>query len=208
MRYKLAVYDWNGTIMNDFLAGYANVVVTFKTFAKHLPIPTAEEYRNEDSPAFYYNHGIPRSITLDDMERIWAPQYNRRFWRGEINPHDGAVELLTFCKANDVPNAIVSSAPGDALNHLVNLEMGRFFEKVIFSAHPKGDALVETLDFFGVKAEDAFYLDDTRDGLAQAKHLGMATIGFTGGFNNKERLLLAEPTFIVDSLREVPALVM
>ncbi len=205
MAYKLAIYDWNGTLPNDVEVAYGGAVLVFKQFAPNIVPPSLEQYRGEDFPQFYYGHGIPKSVTLEDLYKIWVPHYEKHF--NEIKLHDGVIDLLSFCKTNGVPNAIVSAAPEIARKHLKQLGIERFFNNTIFNATDKENALVETLDFFGAKAEDTFYVNDTRWGLVSAKNIGVCAIGFTGGFNDRAQISLAEPDYIVDSLREIPALI-
>jgi HAD superfamily hydrolase (TIGR01509 family) len=205
LRYKLAIFDWNGTIPNDVHVAYASAVLTFRIFAPHVTPPTIEEYRNEGFRTLYYGRGIPESVTLEDMHKIWVPYYDQHLH--EIELHDSAVELLIICRLMVMKNAMVSAAPEEAERHFAHFKIEHLFDMVTFNARQKEAALVETLDFFGVKAEDALYIDDMMEGLEDARRLGMATIGFTGGFNNKRRLLLAKPTHIVNSLKDVVALI-
>jgi len=205
MRYKLAVFGWNGTIPNDVRVAYGAAIQIFKTFAPHLPMPTFQEYRNDGSLDFYHSHGIPKTVTLDDMYATWTPYYNAHL--NEIELHDSARELLILCKFKAMKNALVSAAPEIAESHLAHFGIGYLFDMITFNARAKDEALVQTLDHFGVRAEDAFYLNDTAEGLLDAKKLGMDTIGFTGGFNNRRRILSAGPTYIVDSLKEIAWLI-
>ncbi len=207
MRWQLAVYDFNGTLINDALICYDSVKHIFRTLVPHVPPPTFEEYKNEitaDFPEFYYAHGVPTHISGNEMNAVRAPYYRARV--GEIRLHDGARELLQFCRTAGIPNAIVSASPENVGEMLLQFGVFHLFGAIRAGTRHKEDTLIETLEEFGIKAEDAFYLDDTLSGLTAAKDLGMGTIGFTGGFNSEERISAAKPDFIVSSLHNVIAI--
>jgi len=55
----------------------------------------------------------------------------------------------------------------------------------------------------GINPKQMFYVDDSHDGIKSAKEIGIATIGFTGGYYSKRRIVSAEPDFVIDDLREI-----
>src|SRR3989344_2766225 len=97
-------------------------------------------------------------------------------------PHIGARELLSLARIRGLKNAMVSASPEDVENALSQFGLLYLFDKIRLKAWPKNTALIETLQFFNVDPEEAFYLVDSFDGLSIAKGLGIKTIGFTGGY--------------------------
>lgn len=203
-RWQLAIYDFNGTLINDGVLAHKCVEHIFKTLRPDISPPTYEEYKNEitsNFTQFYYDHGIPETVSGDEMNAIRTPYYEAH--QTELCLNEGASKLLMQCWLFGIPNAIVSASPEDVPAMLRKFDVLYLFDKIRLKAWPKDEALIETLDYFGVKAEDTFYLDDTFDGISSARNLGMGTVGFTRGYNSRARILAAKPDFIVDSLYEV-----
>ncbi|MEK9180126.1 MAG: HAD family hydrolase [Patescibacteria group bacterium] len=207
MRFRLAIFDWNGTLLNDLPAAYGAVVHIFQTVSPNLEPPTLEEYCNEITSKFmdfYYAHGIPTSVSGDDLNNIRKPYYEEHSRTAKLN--DGAREFLARCQELGLKNAMVSASPEDVEKTLAEFGVANLFDKIRLKAWPKDAALRETVEYFGIRPEEAFYVDDTFDGITSAKNLGLWTIGFTGGYNTRERILAARPNYAVDSLRHAIAI--
>jgi len=205
---KLAIFDWNGTLLDDLPMVYQSVVAIFRHY--NLPPPTLSEYREEieaDFMKFYRNHGMPEGITGKDLNAI-RKRYFQEHWNDALlRPH--AEELLLLCRNQlGIPTALVSAEMREILiERLRSFKLMPLFDEIRGNSWNKEEALIATLDIFGTKAEDAFYLDDTYDGLMAAKNVGIKTIGFSAGYHSEQRVLAAKPDFgPVTALREVMTL--
>ncbi len=195
MKFELAIFDWNGTLLNDLPIAYQSVIKIFNEFS--LPAPSLEEYKNEitaDFMKFYHYHGIPAYVTPELLNSIRV-KYFEAHWT-EPGLHPGAKDLIEFCKYLGLQTAIVSAEIADVLDkRLSGFGIFPFIDRITGSAYDKPKALTETLDFFGIQSEKAFYLDDTFDGLMAAKSVGITAIGFCNGYNSYERIMRAKPDF-------------
>ncbi len=194
MELKLAVFDWNGTTIDDLPLVYGSVKEIFRIYG--IPAPPLESYREEitaDFMKFYENHGLT-GATKEDLNAIRKRYLAEHGHAAKLHP--GAKELIELCKRIGLQTAIVSAEIADVLDKRVT-EFGLFpfIDRITGGAYDKPAALIETLDFFGVAAENAFYLDDTFDGLMAAKAVGLNTIGFCNGYNSRKRIMYAEPDF-------------
>lgn len=201
---KLAIFDWNGTLLNDRELAHACVTEIFRQTAPTVAPPTLEQYVASITAKFadfYYDHGVPRTVTGEEMNDIRRPHYHENIHLARLQPH--ATKLLHFCTMSELPIAIVSASPDDVETHLFHFGIHELFDRVRLKAWPKDQALRETAEHFDVCFSEAVYIDDTFDGLASARNIGMRTIGFTGGYNSRERIANANPDFIVDSLRDI-----
>ncbi len=194
MEFKLAIFDWNGTTLDDLPVVYASVQEIFRTYG--VPAPSLDSYREEITTSFmdfYRKYGI-KDATADDLNAI-----RKRYLAAhghEARLHKGARELIELCKRLDLQTAIVSAEiPGVLEGRLSEFGITPFIDRVAGGAYNKPEALIATLDFFGVKSENAFYLDDTFDGLMAAKSVGITAIGFCNGYNSRKRIMHAEPDF-------------
>lgn len=203
-RWKLAVFDWNGTLLNDLPIVYDSVIEIFKRYG--LPAPTLEEYRSEikaDFMKFYHAHGMPAEVTGDDLNKIRKEYLTAH--RSESTLQNSTLTMLFSCKNAGLSRAIVSAQVPELLSQeLVRFGIANVFDNVRGGAWPKKEeALLEVMKKFDVRPYEAFYVDDTFDGIASAKNVGMATFGYTGGYNPRPRILEANPNWVIDDLSEI-----
>lgn len=194
MEFRLAIFDWNGTTLDDLPVVYGSVREIFRTYG--LPAPSLDEYREEittDFMKFYEKHGLigAKPEDLNAIRKRYLAEHGH-----DAKLHKGAKDLIELCRNIGLQTAIVSAEIPEVLEKKLS-EFGIFplVDRITGGAYDKPKALIETLDFLGVQAEKAFYLDDTFDGLMAAKSVGITTIGFCNGYNSRKRIMYAEPDF-------------
>jgi phosphoglycolate phosphatase len=206
--FKLAIFDWNGTLLNDLKLVYESVVAIFKAY--QLPPPTLDEYRNEieaDFMKFYRAHGMPAHVTGEELNAI-RKQYFQEHWQ-EVELQSGARQLLQLCRDLRIPITIVSGEMKEVLeDRLRQFSLAPLVNRVRGGARDKEHALADMLDTFKVDPEDTFYLDDSHDGITAAKHTGIFTIGFTGGYYSPQRIVLAKPDKFVHALQDASTILL
>jgi len=199
------MFDWNGTLFNDVSVAHDTTIHVFGQIAPLVEIPTLGEWREEFSASqimeCYYRRGVARTLTENELYALWAAHYEAVCDAACL--HDGALKLLTFFEQCDVPTVIISAAPERTIKHVKKLGIENVIHTMRFHAKNKEMAILEMLDYYKVHARDAFYVDDTADGIEQAKRTGVATFGFTGGYNSPERILKAKPRYVINSLDDV-----
>ncbi|MEK7115289.1 MAG: HAD family hydrolase [Patescibacteria group bacterium] len=202
-KYRLAVFDWNGTLLNDLSLVYASVQKIFRVYK--LTPPTLEQYCNEisaDFMQFYWSHGMPQYVTKDDLNKI-RQDFFTLHWNNVFLNND-VYAILGFIIGRGLNISITSGEESSVLEErMKQFSLKPLFDLVRGSAWNKEVVLKETLQYFNILPSEAVYIDDTFDGITAAKNVGMDTIGFTGGYNSRERILVANPNFIIDSLDEI-----
>lgn len=207
MRYRIALYDWNGTLANDVQIGFACVLEIFRVFGPHLEKPDFDDWRTDNGNSnfldFYLDRGIARSVTIEQMRDVWMPLYHSLAMSSQSLLNEGATELLRFCQKQSVPNIIISSSIDDVIHHLTTADVLPLFHGVNLKVRHKHIAIRSVIEEFGIQPSEAFYVDDTHDGLTSAREAGVATFGFTGGYNCKDRIHAAGPDHVVSSFGEI-----
>jgi len=205
MPFRLAMFDWNGTLLNDVSVAHSTTIHVFRQIAPLAEIPTLEEYREEFSASqmmeYYYHRGVTRALTESEIYALWEARYEAVCDAAGLT--DGALKLLTFFEQCGVPTVIISAAPEGTVRHVKALGIENVIHTMRFHARNKEMAILEMLDYYRVHARDAFYVGDTADDIEQAKRTGVATFGFTGGYNSPERILKAKPRYVINSLDDV-----
>ncbi len=201
--WKLGMFDWNGTLLNDLLIAYKAVTAIFQNF--NLPVPSLEKYRgidSEDVMNFYYSNGISRSATLDELNSIYRPVFTAHLHEASLAPH---VELvLNQCKRLAIKTVIVSATKQETLKQqAAQFGIDSKFDRLCGGAWKKEPVLRELIEEFKIDPKEAFYVDDTFDCLQAAKRVGVCTIGYIRGYNSFEKVVAANPDHIVDSFFNV-----
>ena len=211
MRYKVAMYDWNGSVANDPRVCHECVLAIFREFGPELPLPSFEAWRsghgNTNFLEFYYERGIPRSVTIHMMRGVWAPHYETRMSTKTSIIRGGVRDLLILCRGHEMSNVIVSSSIDNVERHLRDAKVRRLFDDVMVGVPSKPAAFAEVMQIHGVSPKECFYVDDTYDGIRQAKEAGITTFGLTTGCNDEARIRAALPDYPVASFHEIIAIV-
>lgn len=206
-RWQLGIFDWDGTLADSTQLNYEAMCAVLRWYGQEPP--SFDVWRREVTAnfmQFYYNHGVQSWTTKEDLNVIWIPYMKARLYR--ITLHEGAKPLLHCSKDLKIKTAIVSATPHEVLDpQLKELDVLPLINLARGSALDRENVLIETLDFFGTKAEDAFYVDDIAKSCAIAKRLGMTAIGVTTGYNSREDFGEEDQHFIADSLLELISMI-
>jgi beta-phosphoglucomutase-like phosphatase (HAD superfamily) len=213
-RLELLVLDNNGTMLDDLHLAYGSVEAIFSVLG--VPCPTKEQYRNEissDFMQFYWAHGVPRDVTGDQLNGIRKLYYKMRrstaHFRADLGP------FLIHCRdVRKIKAGVCSAEIGTTLMHYLQpLIESNFFSQgadgqplIRGEAWPgKTEKLGELLEQAGVPAGRAALVDDSVEGIEQARALGMRTVAFVHGtgYNRLERLRRGKPDAMVASFAEL-----
>lgn len=187
-RYRLAMFDFDGTLADSF-GWFAATLREITPRYRLTPLDDAQlqALRGLESRAIMQRLGLPwwkLPLLTREMRRRMRNDI------GGIVPFDGVGELLSSLKSQGVAIAIVTSnSPGNvravlgeqAMSHVDALEGD-------ISIFGKQSRLARTLKRFGCVPGDAVYVgDEIRDAQA-ASALGMDFIGVAWGYTRAEAL--------------------
>jgi phosphoglycolate phosphatase len=183
MRYKLAIFDFDGTLADSFpwFAGVLNQVAVEHGF-RQVDEAEAAILRRCGSIEFLKRLGIPLwkvPTIAAHMRRLKAEA------SGEIPLFDGAAELLVELSARGLGIAIVSSDAEENVRRTLGPETARAVLRFDCSSSLFGKAkkLRRTLEAMGAQASESIYIgDELRDGEAAAEagmHFGAVAWGYT-----------------------------
>jgi pyrophosphatase PpaX len=130
-----------------------------------------------------------------------------------IKAYDGAVDVLASLHARGIVMAIVTSK-GDALAHrgIELTGLAKFLPVVIgadsVTKHkPEPEPVLLALERLGVAAGDAVMMGDSPHDISSGNAAGVRTIGALWGPFTREQIAVAKPTYWMNDIRELPALV-
>ncbi len=186
---KLLLSDFDGTMYNSLKINYAAFKEVFDHFG--VAAPTIEEFQMSITRLmdnFYYNYGVPKTVSLEEIHKIRHNHKSRIYYQSHILPD--IVEAFQKIKGMGVSVAVVSSNTFDDISKIIygNKELKQIISAIF--AGDKNLLLKQAMDKFEVSANETVYIDDTVEGLTAAKNLGIFTVavGYEGGFQPVEQL--------------------
>lgn len=226
-KYKLVVFDMAGTTVRD----KGNVAESFvNAFEENnLPIPATEVnkvmgWRKKDAIKMLLRQYHPQTETNEEnlIEIIHSDFINNMiaFYKQDtdLQPLPYAQEVFVQLKANNVSVALntgFTKSITDVLLHQLKWKEGVQIDAVISSDEVKEGRpypyMIEKLMYrFGI--DDAMLVakvGDTEVDVQEGRNAGCGlVVGVTTGAYTKEQLKQYQPDKIIDSLNELPALIL
>lgn len=214
---KTIVFDWNGTLFDDFDAMLKCNNIVFEKFGK--PAATADAYREFYEVPFgtlLRNHGfsVEEVTTIDEQ--------TKHIFHDHYEPHaellglrKGADEILRQAHARGIRNLILS-------NHLVapiraqlsRLKIEHLFSEVLaysdratqFRDTTKGEKLQRYMKHVALEPRQALIIGDSTEEIAIARDQGLISVAITGGCVSEARLRQARPDHLIHAMHELKSI--
>lgn len=207
---KLIILDFDGT-----LADTRGLIV--KTMQQTLDALGLEP-RTDDQCAAMIGLPLKQAFTdllpmTDEMGEQWVETYRRIF-----NANNALYIIPTFPNVLETLHqlhelgyilTIASSRSNRSLREFVNdMHLNEVIPYVlgaedVVRAKPHPDPVLQTLETFGCKPEDALVVGDTWYDIEMGRRAGVRTCGVTYGNGSREELMRAGADFLVDDFGEL-----
>ena len=204
-RYKLLVFDWDGTLMDS----QAEIVYCFQAAAKDLSltIPSTDAIHSIIGIGMReaINELFPE-IQEDSSITQLVDQYRHHYFHPDKVPAElfvGIEDMLIALEKEGYFLAVATSKGRRGLNSaLERTGLNRVFHttRCIDEAvsKPNPQMLLDILDILGVEASDALMIGDTEYDLQMANNAKVDAVGVCCGAHEIERLLACEPKSCLD----------
>ena len=195
MRYKLAVFDMDGTILNTLedLADSTNYALK----ANGLPERTIDEVRR------FVGNGIrlliERAVPTDTDKKLTDKvfdtfkEYYKTHCAVKTRPYDGIKDVLLELRKAGCLTAVVSNKADFAVQDLCKDYFDNLFDFAIgeregIKKKPAPDSVFEVLSKLNVEKDNAVYIGDSDVDFATSVNAGMDVIMVGWGFRDEEFL--------------------
>ncbi|MBQ4829772.1 HAD-IA family hydrolase [Alteromonas sp. CI.11.F.A3] len=209
MRYKLVIFDWDGTLMDS-----ADKIINCMQIAAKLcemPVPSADAVSHIIGISL--KPAIKQLFGIDDdalAERL-VLAYKEAFVSHDATPcplFNDVQELLLALKAEGATLAVATGKARRGLDRAwLQTETGHFFSASRCAddaqSKPSPDMLLQILDELKISAHDAVMIGDTTYDMQMAKSIGMRRIGVSYGVHAQVHLEALAPETIVHSIGEL-----
>lgn len=207
-KFKVAIFDWNGTIMNDLRLAYGSAVACLDRYVScDRPRPTFDQYQNEITVQyrkFYRAYGLSDDVT-DEM----LCEVRNAYFAGHLNEthlNSGVIVLMKICDLLGITIAIVS---GDD-NVILQKNVDRFIRPHVMVAYSRGGVrkkepvFEEIMRAEGCIPENTIHFGDSHGDQNAANYAGAYSVAlfYEGSYTSKEKLEASKPKLTVSSFWE------
>ncbi len=237
MRYKAAIFDMDGTVLNTLddltdainytmketghRADYTNEIVrNFFGSGVEVAIKRALATENgmpEAELEYIGTKGHETVPGVDETEAakliaVYKPYYNAHC-NDKTGPYPGILELVKKLRAEGVVCAVVSNKPDEAVQPLAEQHFPEMFDFVLgekkpLLRKPARDMCDYVLAQLGINKEDAVYIGDSEIDLQTAINGEMDCISVAWGFRSEQFLKEHQAKMIVKKAEEIADIIL
>jgi phosphoglycolate phosphatase len=204
---KLAIFDWDGTVMDSVSQIVASLQAVGRHYDVDLPAASAQHIigiaLNQVMPMLFPDHTPAQH---DDMRLIYAQHYHAHPIAAPV--FEGFPELLNELRERGIQLAVATGKNRLGLERVLAQSGLKDYFVVTRSAdeaRSKPDPLMlqQILQFTGIDATNAVMVGDTTFDLQMAQAIDMPRIGVLWGAQSAELLMGCEPTAMVKTVAEL-----
>jgi phosphoglycolate phosphatase len=211
MKFKLLVFDWDGTLMDS----EARIVDCVKAALADLELPP----RSHEEISNIIGLGLREAVNTlypgadDELLQNIVSRYRLHYFDENRTPSPlfaGAREVIETLASRDYLLAVATGKGRKGLNMVLEatglkgyFHATRCADETFSKPHP--EMLTQILDELGVFPHEALMIGDTEYDLQMAAHAGMPAVAVSYGVHAVERLRRHEPLACLDAVTEIPS---
>ncbi len=210
MKYKLVIFDLDGTILDTLEDLY--LAVNFALKNNSLPVRSKEEIRKfvGNGIRLLIEKAVPENTDVKLIDKAFSDfkEYYSVHSMDNTIPYDGIGKMLEIIRKAGIKTAVVSNKADFAVQKLVTLLFYGKFDYVLgekdgINKKPAPDMVYSALSALGISAEEAVYVGDSEVDIETAKNSRIDHIIVDWGFRDKEYLIECGAIKIVGSVNEL-----
>lgn len=212
MKYKLVIFDLDGTVLNtlDDLANAVNAALKMHGFPTH----SVEQVRIMvgNGVANLIKRSVPAGT--DEAETASVLADFKAYYRDHINdctqPYDGIIDLLKALKAAGVKVGINSNKYDAALQNLCRIHFGGLYDYAVGESEvtpkkPDPTAALRIMKAMNASENETIYIGDSSVDLNTAANAGVDRAWVSWGFRTREDMQGCDINPAFDSVAELQA---
>lgn len=211
MKYKLAIFDMDGTILNtlDDLAASVNYALRMTGYPEH----TTEEVSSFVGNGIrkLIERSVPCGINVQNINKVHEEftAYYTKHCADKTKPYDGICELLNKLHGNGCKTAVVSNKADYAVQALCERYFKGQFDMVAgeqqprYNKKPAPDLVELVMEKLEVKHNETVYIGDSDVDILTALNAGIDCITVDWGFRSRDFLIQNGADIIVSDAAEL-----
>lgn len=213
MKYKLVIFDLDGTILNTLEDLY--ISVNFALLKNNLPQRSREEVRRfvGNGIRLLIERAVPEKTESELTEKVFFDfkEHYAVHSMDNTKPYEGIKDLLTYLKRQGVKTAVVSNKADFAVQKLVSLYFDGMFDFVLgemegTNKKPAPDMVYKAIEAVDVSAEYVVYIGDSEVDVETADNSSVDCIIVDWGFREREYLLSCGAKVLASCVSELSEL--
>ena len=208
-RYKLIIFDWDGTLMNSL----ARIVSSMQSAGRDFDLPVLTETDVHEIIGLGLGEAISQlypqlsALQVEEMRKRYAHHYLLE----DHSPsefYDGVLPMLDSLRKRPVWLSVATGKSRKGLDRVMQAaSSGHYFHSSRCAdeteSKPSPRMVLELLDLHGVSARDAVVVGDTEFDMAMAESAGVDRIGVGWGAHRLHRLEKYQPEACFEEVRDL-----
>lgn len=210
MKYKLAIFDLDGTVL-DTLNDLADSV-NYALKKNHFPERSLDEIRSYvgNGIRLLIDRSVPEFTSYESIDKVFNDfkLYYSEHSCDKTRPYDGIVELLNCLRQNGIITAVVSNKADFAVQTLVNRYFNGLFdyyagEREFVAKKPAPDSVYDVIYHFNFSFSDAVYIGDSEVDIQTAYNAKIDSVIVDWGFRDRDFLINSGASVVLSSVDEL-----
>jgi len=190
------VFDWSGTLSDDFDICYEAGMKTLEAFGAKR-ITRAEYVQRFELPYMNYYRKLGVTASREELQTVYVTAIAGL----KPKPVPGAAKVLEELALRGKKMAVLSAHPHEKLvEEAGDYGFAGFFEKILGSVHDKRTALPAMLQELGFEKADTVFVGDHVHEIDAGRAAGIATAVFPSKYSTYALLEAAKPTYLLKSI--------
>jgi phosphoglycolate phosphatase len=209
MKFKLIVFDWDGTLMDS----EARIVACIRAAASDLGLPVPTKEASSEIIGLGLKEALSALFGNSDelfMQRMIGA-YRRHFLDSSATPSKlfpGAAEVVWELERQGYLLAVATGKGRQGLDHvLAETGLGGAFHVTRCSdeafSKPHPEMLLQIIAFLGVEPHETLMIGDTEYDMEMAVNAGTQRLAVSYGVHASQRLLRHQPLGCLDEIGEL-----
>jgi HAD superfamily hydrolase (TIGR01509 family) len=205
-RLQAVLFDWDGTLVDSYEADSAAYLAMFRDMGIAWGLEDLAQHYSPNWYNVYRAAKLPQS-RWQDADRCWRTHYAKH----SPNLIPGARNVLATLRQQHRLGLVTSGDRERVTRQLRHFQLTRLFAARVCGGDtrmkkPHPAPLRMALRCLSLKPSACVYVGDSPEDLQMAASAGVQAIAVLGPFPTEKRLRAAKPNHLLDSLRDLPAL--
>jgi len=205
---EYVLFDWDGTLLDSFEADANAYMYMFGALGMSWSIAELKRHYSPNWHRVYRAAHLPRA-KWEEADRLWRQFYDRQ--QPKLQP--GALRVLKVLDRRFKLALVTSGSRSRVRKQLRRHAVSALFLTKVCSEDaprrkPHPAPLRMALDNLCALPQTSVYIGDAPEDIEMAHRAGMRAIGVLGGSPVPERLRAASPDALIETIRELPALLL
>ncbi len=203
---ECVLFDWDGTLLDSFEADAQAYIHMFAALEMTWSIAELKRHYSPNWHRVYRAARLPRE-KWNEADRLWMRFYRQH--QPELQP--GARQVLRALERRFTLALVSSGSRTRVRRQLREHELAAMFRVKVCSEDaprrkPHPAPLRMALELLHISPKVCVYVGDAPEDIEMAHRAGVRAIGVLGGSPVPERLRAASPDVVIETIRELPAL--